>query len=458
MLVLHPQSKESPAAFPKAVPFIIGNEVAERFSYYGMRAILPTFLVAQFFNPTHSAALTVVAEARANDFVHSFAALGYALPVVGALLADWVVGKYRVILYLSLLYCVGHALLAAFVDDLNGFRLGLLVIAVGMGGIKSSVTANLGDQFDQRNAHLLPKAYGWFQLAIDVGAALSTAFIPELYARYGAAVAFGVPGLLMGAATITFWLGRKRYVRMPPTGLVRGLRLTFGPGEGRAALRRVGLVFLFIPVLWALYDQSVSEWVLQAAHLNRELWPGYAPLPEQIQILGIVFGIGLNPLLTYRIYPALERRGIRATPLRRMGTGMVIVALSMMIIAGVQHGLDGGGSPSVWWQVLAYFVVAGGTLMVAVTGLEYAYTHSPPAMKSLTTALWLLTIAAGNFFLALMNKSIAQGGFFARFQGADYYWFFVGLMAVNVALFALIASRLTEKTYVGVEPPEPLLA
>ena len=452
------QPTEAPAAFPKALPFIIGNEVAERFSYYGMRAILPTFLVAQFFNPSHSPALNAVAEAQANDFVHSFAALGYALPIVGALLADWVVGKYRVILYLSLLYCVGHALLAAFVDDLNGFRLGLLVVAVGMGGIKSSVTANLGDQFDRRNEHLLPKAYGWFQLSIDVGAALSTAFIPELYARYGAAVAFGVPGLLMGAATLTFWLGRRRYVRVPPTGLLAGLRHTLGPGEGRAALRRVGVVFLFIPVLWALYDQSVSEWVLQAAHLNRELWPGFTPLPEQLQILGIVFGIGLNPLLTYRIYPALERRGVRATPLRRMGAGMVIVAGSMVIIAGVQRGLDAGGSPSVWWQVLAYFVVAGGTIMVAVTGLEYAYTHSPKALKSLMTALWLLTIAGGNFFLAMMNKSIAAGGFFARFQGANYYWFFVGLMAVNVTLFALVAARLQEKTYVGLEPVEPLLA
>ena len=452
------QSTEAPAAFPKALPFIIGNEVAERFSYYGMRAILPTFLVAQFFNPSHRPALNAVAEAQANDFVHSFAALGYALPIVGALLADWVVGKYRVILYLSLLYCVGHALLAAFVDDLNGFRLGLLVVAVGMGGIKSSVTANLGDQFDRRNEHLLPKAYGWFQLSIDVGAALSTAFVPELYARYGAAVAFGVPGLLMGAATLTFWLGRRRYVRVPPTGLLAGLRHTLGPGEGRAALRRVGVVFLFIPVLWALYDQSVSEWVLQAAHLNRELWPGFTPLPEQLQILGIVFGIGLNPLLTYRIYPALERRGVRATPLRRMGAGMVIVAGSMVIIAGVQRGLDAGGSPSVWWQVLAYFVVAGGTIMVAVTGLEYAYTHSPKALKSLMTALWLLTIAGGNFFLAMMNKSIAAGGFFARFQGANYYWFFVGLMAVNVTLFALVAARLQEKTYVGLEPVEPLLA
>ncbi|GAC1371533.1 MAG: hypothetical protein NVS3B25_31950 [Hymenobacter sp.] len=446
------------ATFPRAVPFIIGNEVAERFSYYGMRAILPTFLVAQFFNPTHRVALNAVAEAQANDFVHSFAALGYALPVLGALLADWVLGKYRVILYLSGLYCVGHALLAYYTDDLAGFRLGLLVVAVGMGGIKSSVTANLGDQFDQRTTHLLPKAYGWFQLAIDVGAALSTAFIPELYARAGAAVAFGVPGLLMGAAALTFWLGRRHYVRVPPTGLLPGLRQTLGPGEGRAALRRVGVVFLFIPVLWALYDQSVSEWVLQAAHLNRELWPGYAPLPEQLQILGIVFGIGLNPLLTYRVYPALARRGVRATPLRRMGAGMVIVAGAVAIVAGIQHGLDAGGSPSVWWQVLAYFVVAGGTIMVAVTGLEYAYTHSPKAIKSLTTALWLLTIAGGNFFLAFMNGSIARGGFFARFQGANYYWFFVGLMAVNVTLFAVVAARLKEKTYVGLVPVEPVLA
>ncbi|MGI4763300.1 MAG: POT family MFS transporter [Janthinobacterium lividum] len=445
--------------FPRAIPFIIGNEVAERFSYYGMRAILPTFLVAHFFNPSHSAALTAGAEARANDFVHSFAALGYALPVVGALLADWVLGKYRVILYLSIFYCLGHALLAAYTDDLAGFRAGLVVIAIGMGGIKSSVTANLGDQFDHTTAHLLPKAYGWFQLAIDAGAAVSTALIPELYAYAGAAWAFGVPGLLMGAAAFTFWLGRRHYVRVPPTGLLAGLRHTLGPGESRAALRRVGAIFLFIPVLWALYNQSESEWVLQAAHLDRHLWPGgYAPLPEQLQIIGIVFGIGLNPLLTYRIYPALARCGIRATPLRRMGVGMVLVALAMCIIAGVQGGLDAGVSPSVWWQVLAYFVVAGGTLMVAVTGLEYAYTHAPPTLKSLTTSLWLLTIAGGNYFLALMNASIARGGFFARFQGASYYWFFVGLMAVNFLLFALVAARLPQKTYVGPAalPLEPL--
>ena len=451
-----PPTAPVPAAtFPKALPFIIGSEVAERFSYYGMLTILPTFLVAQFFNPTHQAALTAGAEARANELVHSFAALGYALPVVGALLADWVLGKYRVILYLSVLYCVGHVLLSAFNDDFNGFRLGLLVVAVGMGGIKSSVTANLGDQFTQANAALLPKAYGWFQMSIDVGAALATVLTPLLYAHYGPAVAFGVPGLLMATAALTFWSGRRRYVRVPPTGLRAGLRQTLGPGEGRAALRRIAVVFAFVPVLWMLNEQSSSEWVLQATHLNRELWPGFRPLAEQLQLSGIVFGIALNPLLTYGLYPALRRRGVRVTALRRMGAGMVIAALSALIIGGVQLRVDAGGHPSAWWQVLAYCVLVGGVIMVAITGLEYAYTHAPKALKSLTTALWVLTIAAANFGLSLVNGNIARGGWLAGLHGANFYWFSAALMAVNVALFALVASRLTEKIYVAPEPAGP---
>ena len=461
MQALEPQPVSTPplapGGFPRSVPFIIGSEVAERFSYYGMLTILPTFLVGEFFNPTHSVALTAGAEARANELVHSFSALGYALPVLGAVLADWVLGKYRVILYLSILYCGGHALLAAFSGDLAGFRLGLLVVAVGMGGIKSSVTANLGDQFDQRNAHLLPKAYGWFLMSIDVGAAVATVLTPLLYAHFGAAVAFGVPGLLMGTAALTFWLGRRRYVRVPPTGFRAGFHQTFGPGEGRAALRRVLAVFAFVPVLWMLNEQSSSEWVLQATHLNRELWPGFRPLAEQLQVVGIVFGIGLNPLLTYGLYPALARRGVRVTPLRRMGAGMVIAALAEFVVGGVQLRLEAGGSPpSAWWQVLAYCVNTTGVIMVAITGLEYAYTHAPKALKSLTTSLWILTIAAANFGLSLLNGSIARGGWLAGLQGANFYWFFVGLMAVNVGLFALVASRLTEKIYVGADGADAL--
>ena len=83
--------------------------------------------------------------------------------------------------------------------------------------------------------------------------------------------------------------------------------------------------------------------------------------------------------------------------------------------------------------------------MVAITGLEYAYTHAPRSLKSLTTSLWVLTIAAANFGLSLLNGSIARGGWLAGLHGANFYWFSAGLMAVNVTLFALVAARLPEK-------------
>ena len=130
-------SEKAPAAvaalkprYPKSIPFIIGNEAAERFSFYGMRSILATFLVAQFFNPTLNPALQTVAEAKANESTHFFVTLAYTLPFVGGLVADWFTGKYKIILYISIVYCFGHLFLALFEDNLDMFTVGLLLIAV----------------------------------------------------------------------------------------------------------------------------------------------------------------------------------------------------------------------------------------------------------------------------------------------------------------------------------------
>ncbi|RYZ92713.1 MAG: MFS transporter, partial [Sphingobacteriaceae bacterium] len=114
------------ARYPKGVPFIIGNEAAERFSFYGMRSILATFLVAQFFNPTLNPALQNVAVAKANETTHFFVSLAYTMPFVGAVMADWFFGKYKIILYISILYCLGHLTLSLFDNNLDGFKAGLL--------------------------------------------------------------------------------------------------------------------------------------------------------------------------------------------------------------------------------------------------------------------------------------------------------------------------------------------
>jgi POT family proton-dependent oligopeptide transporter len=461
-------------AYPKSLPYIIANEAAERFSFYGMRSILTTFLVLQFFNPTLNPGMQAVAEAQANEATHFFVSLAYAVPFLGAIAADWFFGKYRVIFWISILYCVGHLLLSLFDTNLEMFRFGLILIAIGAGGIKSCVSANVGDQFNAENKHLLSKVYSWFYFAINAGSAISTLVIPLVYAAYGPKWAFGVPGILMAISTVIFYLGRNTYVRLPASGIKKDnfvfisvyalthfhkrqkgeslldvAKAKFNPEkvEDIKAAYRVIAVFSFIPIFWAMWDQNLSEWILQAVKLDRHVF-GYELLPQQTQTVNPFFLLLLIPVYNYVIYPFFDRLGIKTTPLRRIGGGLVLMALTFVIIALVQTEVDKGLHPTIWWHILAYFMLAAAEVMVSVTCLEYAYTQAPPSMKSTMGAVWLLTIAVGNVFTALVNRSISTNGFFASLTGASYYWFFIGLMTAIILIFLVVSPRIKEKSYV----------
>ena len=467
-------------SYPKSIPYIIGNEAAERFSFYGMRSILATFLVAQFFNPANNPALQTIAEAKANESTHFFVSLAYALPFVGAIVADWFTGKYKIILWVSVIYCFGHLFLALFDTNLEGFRYGLILIAIGAGGIKSCVSANVGDQFGQNNQHLMSKVYGWFYFSINAGSVVSTILIPYTYANFGPKWAFGIPGILMALATIIFFSGRKKYVRVPPSGIKKdnfvfiSLYALFNAGkkkkgeslldvakqkfrpekvEGIKAVYRVMAVFAFVPIFWAMWDQNLSEWVLQAQKLDRHIL-GLNLLPEQVQTVNPIFLLLFIPVFTYGIYPFFENTlGIKTTPLRRIGAGLALTGLSFVIIALLQTEIDHGAHPSVWWQILAYVILSAGEVLVSITGLEYAYTQSPKSMKSTMSAIWLLTVAIGNVFTAFVNSSISNKGFFSRFEGANYFWLFVGILSAFLIVYLFVSPRLKERSYIT-EPEE----
>ncbi len=471
------QSEVTKTGMPKAVPFIIGNEAAERFSFYGIRSIMSTFLVAQFFNPSMNPALQSVAEAKSNEMVHLFVTLAYFMPLVGGILADWFFGKYKVILYVSIIYATGNLVLALSTHNLTFFTIGLVVIAAAAGGIKSCVSANVGDQFTKTNEHLLSKMYGWFYFTINTGSILSTLAIPLVYSKYGPELAFGIPGILMCIATIIFWSGRKKYVRVKPTGIkkenfmsitwyaiktsfsnrngqtvweVVGQKFSAESIDGIQAVYRILMIFAFTPIFWAMWDQNLSEWVLQATKLDRNLF-GYQLLPEQIQTFNPIFLVSMIPVMTYGVFPLFEKMGMTPTPLRKIGAGLLLTGITFVIIALIQESIDKGGHPSVWFQILAYLILAVAEILVSMTCLEYAYTHSPKSMKSTMSALYLLGISLGNYFDSLVNKSIANNGFFAQYTGAKYYWLFIGIITGFFVLYLFVAKRLPEKSYVGVE-------
>jgi POT family proton-dependent oligopeptide transporter len=429
---------------PGGIPFIIGNELAERFSYYGMRAILVVFMTQYLMDASGKPAPMAASEATA--YFHLFVAITYFTPFLGALLADGLLGKYRTIILLSIVYSLGHFCLALD-DTRTGLLVGQALIALGAGGIKPCVSAHVGDQFGASNQYWLGKVFSWFYLAINLGAFVAMLLVPWLLKTHGAPIAFLVPGLLMLLATGIFWSGRYRFVHIPAAGMdfVREVL----SGEGLRCLGRLSGIYLFIAMFWALFDQNGSSWVLQAQQLDRLVF-GIEILPSQIQAANPLLIVLLTPLFYRFLYPALGRF-LHLGYLNKIAIGLFITVLSFTLVAGIQTRIDAGFHPSICWQLLAYLLLTSAEVMVSITCLEFSYTQAPRTMKSFVMSLYMAAIALGNLFTSAVNFLIENPDGSSRLAGASYFWFFAGLMLVTALGFVWHSRNYREQTYLQEE-------
>jgi POT family proton-dependent oligopeptide transporter len=429
------------AGMPSGVPFIVGNELAERFSYYGMRTILIVFMTHYVKNAAGQ--VEAMGPEQAKAWYHTFAAGAYFFPLLGAILSDVWLGKYPTIVWLSLVYCLGHLALA-----LNETRIGLVIglslIALGSGGIKPCVSAHVGDQFGQRNHNLLERVFSWFYFSINFGSFFSTLLTPWLLEHSGPRVAFGVPGVLMVLATLTFWLGRKHFAHIPPAGSSWLREIT--SKQGRTLVGKLFGLVLFISVFWSLYDQNSSAWVLQAERMDRHFL-GVEWLPSQVQAINPILVLLLIPLTSYIVYPAVSRVFL-LTSLRKITIGFFLTAATFVISAFIEMRLAAGVQMNIAWQLVAYAVLTLAEVMVYGTGLEFFYSQAPNRMKSFVMGLFLFAISIGNGFTALVNVFIQNPDGSTRLSGAAYYLFFAALMVLASFGFIAFASRYREHRHV----------
>lgn len=415
------------------------NEAAERFSFYGMKAILVIFMTKYLMDSDGS--LATMSNENALGYYHLFTTAVYFFPFLGAILSDWLFGKYKTILSLSVVYCLGHITLA--LDETRlGLALGLTLIAIGSGGIKPCVAAHVGDQFGKRNSHLLDKVFSWFYFSINLGAFASTALTPYFLDRFGPSVAFGVPGLLMIVATWVFWMGRRRFIHVPAAG-ERFLKDSFHP-ESLKALGKLCIIYLFVAMFWALFDQTGSAWVLQAENMDRTLF-GVEILSSQIQAVNPILILVFIPICSYLIYPAINLV-FPLNPLRKISIGFFIAAASFAVAAFAQGMIDQGLLPSIGWQIFAYIVLTLSEVFVSITCLEFSYTQAPKSLKSLVMALFYLSVSIGNLFVSFVNFFIQNPDGTSKLTGADYYWFFAYAMLATAAVFVIVAKWYKPRT------------
>lgn len=421
---------------PPGIPFIVGNEAAERFSFYGMRAILIVFMTKYLMDSAGHP--DPMSEVNAKIAFHMFVSAVYFLPLLGAVLADAFWGKYRTVITLSLVYCAGHAALAIN-DTRAGLLIGLGLIALGAGGIKPCVSAIVGDQFGPSNEHLIPRVFSWFYFSINLGAASSSLLIPVILDNHtafsGPHFAFAVPGIFMLLATIVFWAGRKKFVHIPPAG-PRVLAEIF-TRDNLKIIGRLYILFAFVAVFWSLYDQSSSAWVLQAEKMDR-LWLGHEWDASQLQAINPLLILAMIPIFSYGIYPFVNTF-FTLNPLRKMSIGLFVMVPSFVITAWIETQITRGLHPKIVWQFVAYLFLTAAEAMVSITALEFSYTQAPKRLKSFLMSLYLTSVTLGDLFVAGVNEFIKNPDGTLKLQGAAYYWFFTKIMFVTAVLFIFVA-------------------
>lgn len=456
-LTAPPASKKIPAG----IPYILTNEAAERFAFYGMSSILVVFMTKYLMGADGT--LSVMTDEKAKEWFHLFTGAVYLTPLIGALVSDIWLGKYRTIVAFSVVYCAGFAFLVWDQTRL-GLGAGLVLIALGSGVIKPCVSANVGDQFGRHNKHLLSKMYSWFYFSINVGACISMLACPWLLDKYGPRIGFGVPTALMIFATVAFIMGRWKYVHIPParkkkmaakkipsdlverevTRLREVLKIL-------VILARLCVIYVFVSMFFALFYQSQGAWILQAENMNLK-WLGITWLPAQVQFVNSFYLLPMIPLFTYVLYPAISKV-FPLTPLRKIGLGMFVTAACFVIPAWVEIQIGRGLKPSIGWQFFAYIFLTAGEILASIPVLEFSYTQAPKRLKTFVMSLYLLSISLGNFFSAAVNHFIQNEDGSTKLPGASYYWFFAIAMLVTLALYIPVAMLFPVKEYIQDEAP-----
>uniref|UniRef100_A0A8C5NEP0 Solute carrier family 15 member 1-like n=1 Tax=Gouania willdenowi TaxID=441366 RepID=A0A8C5NEP0_GOUWI len=368
------KSKEV-CGYPISIFFIVVNEFCERFSYYGMRAVLVLYF--KFFLRWD--------DDLSTSIYHTFVALCYLTPILGAIVADSWLGKFKTIIYLSIVYAIGQVAMAVSAihditdTDRDGTpdnmifhvvmsMVGLFLIALGTGGIKPCVAAFGGDQFGDHQQRRT--FFSVFYLCINGGSLLSTIITPILRGTCYS-LAFGVPAALMVVALVVFIAGSGMYYKAEPQG---NIMLDVSKCIGFAIKNRyrhrskqfpkrkhwmdwaeekydklliaqikmvLKVLFLYIPlpVFWTLFDQKGSRWTLQATTMDGNF--GLLVIqPDQMQTVNPILILTLVPIMDSVVYPLIKKCGLNFTPLKRMTVGMVMAAIAFFCAAVVQLQID----------------------------------------------------------------------------------------------------------------------
>jgi POT family proton-dependent oligopeptide transporter len=423
----------------------------ERFSYYGMRALLVLYMTqALFIHPEHAQAVlgyngiksgleavfgTLSVQALSSQLYGLYTGLVYFTPFFGGMLADRYIGQRRSVYVGGVLMAIGHFLMAFE----NLFFLALLFLILGNGFFKPNISTQVGSLYPEGD-HRRDGAFTIFYMGINLGAFLAPFICGTLGQKVGWHYGFTAAGVGMLLGLLVYHFGRHT---LPQEDIRAKLvethqeeqPLTSDDWKKIAALVALCVVNIFF---WGVYEQQGN---------TLQLW---ADTNTNWNVLGFempsTWFQSFNPLFIFLFAPVLDifwnwqsKRGKEPTSIAKMGIGCGLAALAFLFMVLTVHVVD-GGKANVMWLMGATFIITMGELYLSPIGLSFVTKISPPKLVSMMMGMWLGSSFFGNYLAGYI------GTYYEKMSQQNYFYLCAIIAAAAAAVFFLTLKPLKRVT------------
>jgi POT family proton-dependent oligopeptide transporter len=426
---------------PAGLYVLFFTEMWERFSYYGMRAILVLYLVAESTPDTINPGLNWETGA-ALSLYGTYTMLVYVASIPGGWIADNILGQKKSVLYGGILLVLGHSILA--VEEMWAFYTGLGLIIAGVGMLKPNISSMVGGLYAQGDVRR-DDGFIIFYIGINVGAFLSSLIVGYVGETYGWHYGFGLAGIGMTLGLIQYLFGQKY---LSQVGDFIGNNKS---DQGEDVLKKpltsiekdrlvvLFLSFILVIVFWGAFEQAGGLMNIYASEKTDRLFMGWLVPASWFQSLNAMFIIFLGTsVATYWAKRKLKNQ--LSSSLFKMIIGLIIMGTGFFFMSAAATQYESQGSSAMYWLVLAYLFHTIGELCISPVALSFITKLAPLKYASLTMGVYFAMTGFGNKLAGMLGEASQSMGEFTIFTGIAIFCVVFGCL---VLLFRTKLEKLT---------------
>ncbi len=405
------------------------TEMWERFSYYGMRAILVLYLVAE---ATADNAGLGWSNGEALSLYGTYTMLVYVASIPGGIIADRLLGQRKSVLYGGLLLVAGHSILA--IEQSWAFYTGLGLIISGVGMLKPNISTMVGGLYKQGDIRR-DKGFTIFYIGINIGAFLSSLIVGYVGEVYGWHYGFGLAGIGMALGLIQYLFGQKY---LSHVGNYIGNSKN---EEEKAALKKpltkiekdriivLFVSFLLVIIFWGAFEQAGGLMNIYAKDNTNRMLMGFEVPASWFQSLNAMFIIFLGTLIA-AYWAKRKLNGRLSTSLFKMILGLIIMGTGFFFMSAASSQFESTGSSAMYWLVLAYLFHTIGELCISPVALSYITKLAPLKYASIMMGVYFAMTGFGNKLAGILGESASKLGEFTIFTGIAVFCVVFGLLVI----------------------------